>query len=105
MSDWAVVIIEILIAEKVRQPLTLFLELLRCPNTLCIKIKSSIKKAIATPLGMLKGLGIDASSGRDDGISGVCSDSEDPRSAAIVKDDAGRSVAKSVGDYSLEFKP
>jgi hypothetical protein len=76
-----------------------------CLNPLCIKINSSIKKAIAIPLGMLKVPGIDSSSGRDDGISGVCSDGEDSRPAAIMMMyDDGISVAKSRGNYSFELQ-
>lgn len=44
-----------------------------------------MKAAIAIPLGMLT-VAIDSSSGRDDEIRGVCSDGEDSRPTAIVKD-------------------
>lgn len=44
-----------------------------------------MKKAIAIPLGMLTVV-INSSSERDDGIRGVCSDGEDSRPSAIMKD-------------------
>lgn len=72
-------------------------------NLLWIKIKSSMKNAIAIPRGMLTAA-IDSLSGCDDGIRGVRSDCDDPRPAVIMKGGEEISVARGEGDYSLELQ-
>jgi hypothetical protein len=96
---------EMLIADEKRldQPLKPHLKKRKRFNLLWIKINNSMKKAIAIPLGMLK-VPVDSSSGRDDEIRGVCSDGEDTRSSAIMRDSDGRSIAKSTAEYSLDSK-